>query len=236
MNSRRVSDSIGGVSTRALRWGRRTKAFAAAAGLVLVIALFAAACGYIETSVIDSIQVETPPLIAAPSSTLAPDEPAPQPAPTEAVAAGEPTPNQDRMGASPGLPEPDDAPTAAPTEAAATSAPTASGTTPAPAAASAPAPTSAATSTPVSTPVPTPNPTPNPTPVPTPDPTPNPTPVPTPVPTPNPTPEPTPEPTPVPASELPSVDLVNVATGANVNLASFAPSDRPIVLWFWAPH
>ena len=30
--------------------------------------------------------------------------------------------------------------------------------------------------------------------------------------------------------------MVNVATGATVNLAGFAPSDRPIVLWFWAPH
>ena len=42
--------------------------------------------------------------------------------------------------------------------------------------------------------------------------------------------------TPVPESDLPSVDLINVATGATVNLASFAPSDRPVVLWFWAPH
>ncbi|MCY3910572.1 MAG: hypothetical protein OXF99_03610 [bacterium] len=41
---------------------------------------------------------------------------------------------------------------------------------------------------------------------------------------------------PVPASDLPSVELVDIATGANVNLASFAPSDRPLVLWFWAPH
>lgn len=41
---------------------------------------------------------------------------------------------------------------------------------------------------------------------------------------------------PPPASDLPSVDLVNVATGASVNLASFAPANQPIVLWFWAPH
>ncbi len=41
---------------------------------------------------------------------------------------------------------------------------------------------------------------------------------------------------PVPASDLPSVELVNVATGASVNLASFAPADQPLVLWFWAPH
>ena len=48
--------------------------------------------------------------------------------------------------------------------------------------------------------------------------------------------EPAPEPTPVPDSDLPSVELVDVASGATVNLASFAPSERPIVLWFWAPH
>ena len=41
---------------------------------------------------------------------------------------------------------------------------------------------------------------------------------------------------PAPASDLPSVELVDVGTGATVNLASFAPADQPIVLWFWAPH
>ncbi len=41
---------------------------------------------------------------------------------------------------------------------------------------------------------------------------------------------------PAPASDLPSVELVDVATGASVNLASFAPADQPLVLWFWAPH
>lgn len=52
-----------------------------------------------------------------------------------------------------------------------------------------------------------------------------------------PAPEPAPESAaPAPASDLPSVDLVNVDTGATINLASFAPSDRPLVLWFWAPH
>lgn len=50
-----------------------------------------------------------------------------------------------------------------------------------------------------------------------------------------PAPEPATEST-APASDLPSVELVDVATGANVNLTSFAPSDRPLVLWFWAPH
>lgn len=52
---------------------------------------------------------------------------------------------------------------------------------------------------------------------------------------------PAPEPTtetaaPAPTSDLPSVELVDVATGATVNLASFAPADQPLVLWFWAPH
>ena len=37
-------------------------------------------------------------------------------------------------------------------------------------------------------------------------------------------------------NQLPDVDVVDLATGQNVNLASFAPADRPIVLWFWAPH
>ena len=41
---------------------------------------------------------------------------------------------------------------------------------------------------------------------------------------------------PAPTSDLPSVDLVDVSTGTTVNLASFAPSDRHLVLWFWAPH
>ncbi len=37
-------------------------------------------------------------------------------------------------------------------------------------------------------------------------------------------------------SVLPDVDVVDLATGETVNLASFAPADRPILLWFWAPH
>ena len=56
-------------------------------------------------------------------------------------------------------------------------------------------------------------------------------------PAPEPAPEAVTEPAdPPPASDLPSVDVVNVATGATVNLASFAPADQPLVLWFWAPH
>ena len=37
-------------------------------------------------------------------------------------------------------------------------------------------------------------------------------------------------------SVIPEVDVVDLATGDTINLASFAPSDRPILLWFWAPH
>lgn len=37
-------------------------------------------------------------------------------------------------------------------------------------------------------------------------------------------------------NQLPSVEVVDLATGDTVLLSSFAPADRPIVLWFWAPH
>ena len=50
--------------------------------------------------------------------------------------------------------------------------------------------------------------------------------------------EPDAEPAAEPAGEnqLPVVEVVDLATGDNVLLSSFAPADRPIVLWFWAPH
>jgi len=35
---------------------------------------------------------------------------------------------------------------------------------------------------------------------------------------------------------FPDVRVHDVRTGDLVDLRSFAPSDRPIVLWFWAPH
>ena len=37
-------------------------------------------------------------------------------------------------------------------------------------------------------------------------------------------------------NELADVEVIDVATGDLVNLKSFAPADKPIVLWFWAPH
>lgn len=37
-------------------------------------------------------------------------------------------------------------------------------------------------------------------------------------------------------NELPRVAMIDIATGDEVTLSDFAPSDTPIVLWFWAPH
>jgi len=36
-------------------------------------------------------------------------------------------------------------------------------------------------------------------------------------------------------SDLPDVEMINLNTGETVQFASYTPSDRPIVLWFWAP-
>ena len=35
---------------------------------------------------------------------------------------------------------------------------------------------------------------------------------------------------------LPDVSVQDVGAGAQVNLASLLPADRPILLWMWAPH
>lgn len=35
---------------------------------------------------------------------------------------------------------------------------------------------------------------------------------------------------------LPDVNLIDVATGAEVNLARMVPSEKPTLYWFWAPH
>mgnify|MGYP003543254294 CR=1 FL=1 len=35
---------------------------------------------------------------------------------------------------------------------------------------------------------------------------------------------------------LPDVVVNDVAAGTEVSLRTLAPSDRPILLWFWAPH
>lgn len=37
-------------------------------------------------------------------------------------------------------------------------------------------------------------------------------------------------------SDLPDVTLQRVSTGEELVLSSLAPSNRPLLLWFWAPH
>ena len=37
-------------------------------------------------------------------------------------------------------------------------------------------------------------------------------------------------------SDLPDVTLQRVSTGEELLLSSLAPADRPLLLWFWAPH
>jgi len=44
-----------------------------------------------------------------------------------------------------------------------------------------------------------------------------------------------PEPPPA-ESVLPDVDLLEVSTGSDVEFAGLVPSDKPILLWAWAPH
>lgn len=39
-----------------------------------------------------------------------------------------------------------------------------------------------------------------------------------------------------PDSLVPAVDVVDVRTGDTVNLGSVVPSDKPVLLWAWAPH
>ncbi len=41
---------------------------------------------------------------------------------------------------------------------------------------------------------------------------------------------------PMAAAKLPSVDVIDVASGATLSLASLIASDRPTLLWMWAPH
>lgn len=45
-------------------------------------------------------------------------------------------------------------------------------------------------------------------------------------------------PTPAPAVDtaFPAIDVVEVTSGAPVNLSTLAGSDRPTLVWFWAPH
>lgn len=45
-----------------------------------------------------------------------------------------------------------------------------------------------------------------------------------------------PAPTVSPDSVVPSVDVVDVRTGQQVDVASLVPSATPVLLWAWAPH
>lgn len=42
-------------------------------------------------------------------------------------------------------------------------------------------------------------------------------------------------PAPVGASALPAATVTDVASGAPVELQSFQPADKPLLVWFWAP-
>lgn len=46
----------------------------------------------------------------------------------------------------------------------------------------------------------------------------------------------TPEPALSPDNIVPSVDVVDVRTGATVDVQSVVPSETPVLLWAWAPH
>ncbi len=38
------------------------------------------------------------------------------------------------------------------------------------------------------------------------------------------------------AADVPDVQVVDVATGASSSLRALLPGDKPVLLWFWAPH
>lgn len=38
------------------------------------------------------------------------------------------------------------------------------------------------------------------------------------------------------AFALPAVDVLNVANGSKVPFGQLSPSEKPLLLWFWAPH
>jgi len=39
-----------------------------------------------------------------------------------------------------------------------------------------------------------------------------------------------------PVGFLPDLSVTDVGTGTDVALPSLVPADRPVLLWFWAPH
>jgi ferric-dicitrate binding protein FerR (iron transport regulator) len=38
------------------------------------------------------------------------------------------------------------------------------------------------------------------------------------------------------AAGLPEVDVLDVADGSTVQLGSLLPAEKPLLVWFWAPH
>ena len=36
--------------------------------------------------------------------------------------------------------------------------------------------------------------------------------------------------------EVPDIDMIDVSTGATVNLQSLADGSEPLLFWFWSPH
>ncbi len=38
------------------------------------------------------------------------------------------------------------------------------------------------------------------------------------------------------SGEIPSVDMIDVSSGAVVNLASLVDNEKPLLFWFWSPH
>ena len=38
------------------------------------------------------------------------------------------------------------------------------------------------------------------------------------------------------SDDVPDLEMVDVASGSNVRLASLVTGDKPLLLWFWAPH
>ena len=36
--------------------------------------------------------------------------------------------------------------------------------------------------------------------------------------------------------EIPDIDMIDVSTGATVNLQSLAGGSEPLLFWFWSPH
>lgn len=46
----------------------------------------------------------------------------------------------------------------------------------------------------------------------------------------------TPAAAPAAPSPLPDVAVLDAGTGETVQLAALLPADRPLLVWFWAPH